>query len=75
MKLQIERKYNDQLVNNGVQSVDRYDVDNSGKPMTFSPELLNLEMIGWEWQESKYDVDTDTLIIYVHDMCIPEDYL
>jgi hypothetical protein len=66
MKIRLNRTSNDHLVNDGERTVEEFEV---------TPDLLCHEMVGWEWQESKWDAATQTLTIYVWDTAEPEAYL
>ncbi|MBT8294378.1 MAG: hypothetical protein KJN70_13980 [Eudoraea sp.] len=50
----------------GERTVDVFEV---------SPEDFNHEMVGWEFQESTFDVEKDELTIFLWDKSEKEDYL
>lgn len=67
MKIIFNRTSNDQLVSDsGERTVDVFEV---------SPEDFNHEMVGWEFQESTFDVEKDELTIFLWDKSEKEDYL
>lgn len=67
MKIIFNRTSNDQLVSDtGERTVDVFEVE---------PENFNHEMVGWEFQESKYNKESDELTIFTWDKTEPQDYV
>jgi len=76
MKLRIQRTSNDELITpDGKQSVETYNVDMSGTDMSFAPELLDVEVVGWQLQGTSYCEESDTMTLIFHDLSDAEDYL
>ena len=67
MKIIFNRTTNDKLISkSGKNTVEIFTVD---------PNDFTHEMVGWQFQESKFNKEKNELTIYIWDMAEPVDYL
>lgn len=75
----ITRISNDQLITEDKkQTIETYMVTTDHTPnaptLTIHPENLDSELVGWIYEKSRYDKESDTLTITFCDLSNPEDY-